>query len=519
MIKRVRTRNEITTPGAVLYIATLLLLLSFTAYPGTRNPNLQRSPPIVENVWIDVPLTQVFHDISMQTGVIIAATPKVPDHLVSLDAGNGKTIQKCLQQLIAARGLYIHKKNDRFFLITTADPSCPSFIEVAESKCLYLQYITAEHFIAELPSSFHRFVSTGKRPNEVLIYALPDITQQIMKIVHQVDMPPRQIVLEVLVIELWDESGEQFGLDWEYAGQHFGASLTEGLAEFTGIAKYTSVPKSSLDQLQLTLRALIRNKKAAIRSRPRVATLNGQQAKIDISLEEYFTIATDLYGATARLRTELEVIKSGVMLSITPHIGKDNDITVNVATEVSDVVARQNEVAGNQSGTLPLVKRRKVDTSVRVKAGDAIVIGGLIESRENSDEKKVPILSSIPLLGGLFRATETSTKTKEVVIFITPRLMNKSVDAAAANHKMISIEEQLEKLRSIVQTLQPDEPNNTSAKKKNTPSPVNGKHPIIDINPVIASLNEVADILEPNQPMKSCKNDFLNTPQNKYDEK
>jgi len=401
---------------------------------------------LVKNVWADVPLMQVLRDISMETGVVIATCPHIPDPLVSLDTGPGKPFQDCMQELLSGRGLFVRKKNEKFYIVSCGSSTCPSSIEIAGYKRLCLKYISAKHLRSSLPKSVEQYVSTGERENEVLIYAAPEIAKHIMDIITELDVPRQQVMLEVLVVELWEEASKQFGLDWEYADYHNSLSMEEGLGYFTGMAQYTSVPKSRLTSLLFTLRALVGEDKATIRSRPRVATQNGEKAIIDISLEEYFTIVTDLYAAPTQLRTDLKVIKTGVTLEIKPNIGNDGDITVDVATEVSDVYSRQNQIQGNASGDLPLVRRRKVDTCVRVKEGDAIVLGGLIETQERTKDKRVPLLSSIPLIGGLFKAKESSKLDKEVVIFITPRLIHEDGDPFFDRHSKISVEKEIKGL-------------------------------------------------------------------------
>ena len=440
------------TATAVLFILLFCLAL-YVGAAEVRSGATDTGRIMVNNVWVDVPLAQVFRDISVETGVVIALCPHVPDPLVSLDAGLGKPLEECLQELVAGRGLFIHRKNKRFYLISCGSPTCPSFMEIANSKRLYLKYISAKHLISSLPASAQRYVTSGERPNEVLVYTLPEIMERIMEIVGKLDVPRQQVVLEVLVVELQEEASEEFGINWEYSDQHNSFSMTEGLGSFAGIARYTSVPKSELTQLLFSLRALVGEEKAKIRSRPRVATLNGEKATIDVSLDEYFTIATDLYGATSRLRTELEVIKSGVTLEITPHIGDNGDITVDVLTEVSDVTSRQNQIAGNVSGDLPIIRRRKADTCVRVKNGDAIVIGGLVENQEHTKDKRVPVLSSIPLVGGIFKSKDTKTVKKEVVIFITPRLMKEGENPLSDRHNMLDVEEELKSLQEVVDLL------------------------------------------------------------------
>jgi type IV pilus assembly protein PilQ len=403
---------------------------------------------IVKNVWVDVPLMQVLQDISMETGVAIVTCPHVPDPLVSLDTGPGKPFRDCMQELLSGRGLIVHKKSKKLYFVSCGSPTCPSSLEIADYKRVCLKYISAKHLKSSLPKSVEQYVTTGERGNEVLIYAAPEIAKHIMGIVTALDVPRQQVELEVLVVELSKEDSKQFGLDWEYADYHNLFSMEEGLGFFTGTAQYTSVPKSQLASLLFTLRALVGENKATIRSRPRVTTQNGEKAVIDISLEEYFTIVIDTYGAPGRLRTELEKIKSGVTLAIKPNIGNEGDITVDVATEVSDIASRQNQIEGNMSGDLPIIRRRKVDTCVRVKDGDAIVIGGLIETQERTKDKRVPVLSSIPLVGGLFTSKEASTINKEVIIFITPRLINEGQGPLVDGYSKINVEKELKGLQN-----------------------------------------------------------------------
>ena len=404
---------------------------------------------IVKNVWIDVPLSQIFRDICVENGVIIATCPHVPDPLVSLDASKGKSLDDCLTELISAQGLFIKKKNSRFYLIVCGDPACPSAVETVSSSAIYLKYISAKHLGESLPKSLQQYVTSGQRENEAFIYAVPEITEHIMDIVKKLDVPQEQVMLEVLVVDLWEGTSDEFALDWEILGSHVGFGLENGTAGFTGFGNYTSISARDFTALSVTLRALISEKKASIRSRPRVATLNGEKAKIDVSLDEYYTIITDLYGTS--LRGELEVIKSGVTLEMVPHIGENGFITIDVQTEVSDVAARRNSSSSHAFGNsddLPVIRRRKADTHVRVREGDAIVIGGLIESQENINHSKVPFAGDIPVIGGLFTRKADATTKKEVMIFITPQIIRDNEIAFADRNKMINVRQEADEMRS-----------------------------------------------------------------------
>jgi len=396
---------------------------------------------LVSNVWVDTPLSQVLRDISMQVHVTIAVDPSVQDCMISLEA-DGMPLEECLRKVTAGQGLVVRKVDDRFYLVGSGQPNSATFKHLADAERIDLKYITAKHVMTILPTDLRAYVSKGDRETEVLVYAPPEKLARVLEIVREIDTPRRQVVLEALVVELSKESGSEFDIDWERVGSHTLFSMENGTEFFTGIASYTSVPASSLRSLMLTLHMLIRNGEASIRSRPRVATLNGEQATIDVSLEEYFTIVTDI---GAFLRTELQVVKSGVVLKMTPQIGDDGDITLKVLTEVGDVASRHSTVNGpngDSGGTLPVIRRRKAETTVRVKAGDAMVIGGLFETQERSEVRRVPVLGSIPVLGVLFRKTIDSTTEKEVLIFITPRLLEAGSSRVADRHKLLDVEEE-----------------------------------------------------------------------------
>ncbi len=455
---------------------------------------------VVHNVWVDVPITQVLRDISVETGIVIALGPTVPDDIISLDAGTGKPLKQCLEEILAGKGLYVFKKSDNFYLISTGDPDSPGFLEVANSDRIHLKYISAKHLCSCLPRSLQAYVTSGSRPNEILIYAIPEIKKRIMEVIKKLDVPRKQVVLEVLVVEVTEEDQEEFGIDWEYAGKKTSVSLTEGLGAFTNIAKYTSLPQKEFRTVMTTIRSLAKKNKAKIRSRPRVATLNGETASIDISLDEYFSIATDFYGNS--LRTELEVIKSGVLLEITPQIGDKGDITVDVLTEVSDVVERQKKVNnGNGESTnreLPVIRRRRADTSVRVKHGDAIVIGGLVESTEEEEKKKVPFFGDIPVIGNIFKSEKKEKVNKEVVIFITPKYVNqKEKKIQDYWSDTVDIEEGVN-LREDILELLSEEGEVYQSRETDEEEKINDGHKRIAIEKEIELLTEVANTLKEN---------------------
>jgi type IV pilus assembly protein PilQ len=171
-----------------------------------------------------------------------------------------------------------------------------------------------------------------------------------------------------------------------------------------------------------SLKALIQDGKVKIRANPRVATLEGQKASIIIGKEQYYVIVTGLapysYG-------QLERIPVGVSLNMTPYISDKGEITVEIQPEVSDVV-------GTGATGLPVVSKRSVTTTIRVKDGETIVIGGLLQKNESTVRRKIPLLGDIPILGLLFSRTDRRVDEVETVIFITPHILTEGARSEKA---------------------------------------------------------------------------------------
>jgi MSHA biogenesis protein MshL len=134
-----------------------------------------------------------------------------------------------------------------------------------------------------------------------------------------------------------------------------------------------------------------------------------------------------------------KVVPIGVTLDVTPRIGEDGQITLHIHPSVSEVVAVQNQPSTDPmalgTGSLPVVDLRETDTVVRVADGDTIAMGGLIRSRELNQESKVPWFGDLPLVGALFRSTHVEELRTELVILLTPQVLDapRVVELSSAN--------------------------------------------------------------------------------------
>ncbi|MEI6430934.1 MAG: type II and III secretion system protein, partial [bacterium] len=182
----------------------------------------------------------------------------------------------------------------------------------------------------------------------------------------------------------------------------------------TGSFSYDTVgvlPQS----FNLTLNALEKTGKARVRARPQMAVVNGKSANIFIGAQRFIQTQYNSFGQT---QVRIQPVDVGVKLAVTPLTGGNGEVTTTIAPEVSNIT-EQDPLTG-----LPVLSTRNANTTVRVRDGETIVIGGLTLDQAQVINRKVPLLGDIPILGTLFRSQSKSNVKTELVVFVTPRITN-----------------------------------------------------------------------------------------------
>jgi len=212
------------------------------------------------------------------------------------------------------------------------------------------------------------------------------------------------------------------------AGTSFsGPSTTLSGRELTLTTTLKSVTNS------ITVDALIQNNKAHVLASPSIATLNGKEARIIIG--ERFPIVTTTQTETGTTEST-EFVDVGTTLTVTPLVSPDGWITMNVHPEVSSVSA--SLAAG------PRITTREADATIRVKDKQTIIIGGLINKKDDKNEGGVPGLKDIPVIGKLFSRRSSDVEETELTVFITPHIIKSgemvSVDDEGGLAREISLD-------------------------------------------------------------------------------
>ena len=405
-------KNLLSVVLVVLFMAVIGGSISTADEPrGT----IQKEPTVT-NVFFETDIREALRDVSAQVGINIIADNTVAGY-VSLEVKD-VPLEKCLQMMLAGGG-YTFRKMDGYYLVGAPDPDNPSFDLLTTTEFIKLNYIKATDVPQLLSGFFSPYIQVNEATNTLTITSSPKIIARIKEDLAKIDRPPRQIMIEALVTDLSQEARKELGIDWSWTFNTDTGPFTESgginYTDLIGSLSYATTAGFTREVL-ITLRRLIEEGKAKIRANPRVATLDGEEARIFIGKEEYYTIVT---GPVTYPYTRLEMISVGITLKITPYIADTGEITVQIEPEVSDVVGKGAE-------ELPVVSKRTVSTIVRVRDSETIVIGGLLSQREIERITRVPILSKIPGLGALFRSQTKSLEEKEVAIFITPHILTEA---------------------------------------------------------------------------------------------
>ncbi|MCK4546165.1 MAG: hypothetical protein KAW17_01875 [Candidatus Eisenbacteria sp.] len=370
--------------------------------------------PLVTNVFYETDIRQALMDISAQTGVSIVPDAMVQGYVTA--ELRDVSLENALERLLSPLGLTFQKTRD-YYLVGAPIKESPSYPLLTETRQIKPRYRTAQETFRMLPSFYMDYLRVDGETNTLTVTAPRNIIQALEDDLAGLDFPSPQIMIDAMVVEMRSDVRRSLGVDWSWMDsggedQTFRvAKLAPAAFDSLFVAGLTRI-KSVMD-LRATIRGLAQKGKLHIRANPRVATTEGHAAEIRIAREAFFTL---LQGSVTFSYFTLEKIATGITLKITPYVGASAEITSDIETEVSDVVA-------TGLSDLPVTSVRSVSTRIRVMNGETIVIGGLRNRQERKEENRIPYLGDIPVLGRLFGHTVTETVETEVVILITPYLM------------------------------------------------------------------------------------------------
>ncbi|MHB2025364.1 MAG: type IV pilus secretin PilQ [Elusimicrobiota bacterium] len=397
---------------------------------------------------------------------------------------NNVPFDEAFRTVLDMTNLTTTQVGDSILRVLTPDTMAKVQTEAATAtKIIPLNYSKA----GDLVATIQQIVTAEKIPgmaiadaktNSVIITASPDSLAQIDRLVGQLDVRPKQVLIEAKLVEVALDNSLDYGIQWNEVSQgsnHGGTDYTGlplsvgGLAAAGGTAGTTGTtgtginfsnfannpPAATIPSLanaatgsgvslapvvpafgaltlgritshyilNATLSAAAAVGKVKILSDPKIATLNNQPANINVTTQIPYvttTVVPGNVGSGATVPETVNYVTEGIQLTVTPIINADGRITLTINPNISQPSAT---ATGNAATGAPAVDTRSAQTTVMVKDGDTIVIGGLIHDSMTDQVGKVPILGDLPLIGWLFRNVNKVHTRNELLIFVTPKII------------------------------------------------------------------------------------------------
>lgn len=257
------------------------------------------------------------------------------------------------------------------------------------------------------------------RTNSILVTDYSERIEQIRGMVKELDTETPQVEIIAKMVAVEATTARELGITWSVDNLHSSSERMSGsISHKSPLATATTEMKigviRSFANIDATIQALENENKANLLSNPRITTVNNRKARILVGQEVPLIILDEAGNPITELK------KVGVTLEVTPYINSEGRVTMDLHPEVSDLSSQATVQGGIVFNT------READTRVMVNDGETAVIGGLIAQQETRFTQGVPVLKSLPVLGHLFRMSDVRRENRELMIFVTPRIIHGS---------------------------------------------------------------------------------------------
>lgn len=327
---------------------------------------------------------------------------------------------------------------------TKADEKSYQFWDGMEASLATLLSIDTEGQ-AESQDENQASFAINRMAGTIMVTAAKKDMQKVSDFIANVsNVLSRQVYIEARIIEVQLSEGLKYGIDWTNVvkGLEIG-DVTHGTDFLSNVVSddgpnYMIFNIDGDDDFDFLLRALQDRGEVKTLSNPRVSIMNGQTSMLSVGRNTSFISSVESTTTTAEgsvpiitFTVNTSSILSGVLFGLVPYINSEGEITMTITPIITNLVNLDTKEIGS-SGTdstpaieikLPTVDLREMTTTVKVRDGQMIIIGGLIDKKEIVRENKVPLLGDLPLLGHAFRSVDRFEEKNELVIILLPRIL------------------------------------------------------------------------------------------------
>ena len=307
-------------------------------------------------------------------------------------------------------------------------------LEPVKVRLVPVNYAMADKLVPQIKELLtdRGTVSYDQRTNVLIVKDVEEILDKSEQLVDYLDTQTPQVLIEARIVEATSTAALGLGIQWGSTHTYTDANghptnavfpynlgvganvAVPGPADPTGTMGFTFGSVGMINDLNLTLNVMESDGKIKIVSSPKVATLDNKEAMI----QQGTSIPITTRGTGGDVTTKY--VDASLILKTTPHITADGSILLNIEINKSEPDWSNSNYLGE-----PSIIKKEAKTEILIKSGDTVVIGGVYTNLTSKTKRQVPLLGSIPVLGWLFKSQESRVERSELLIFLTPRIMNK----------------------------------------------------------------------------------------------
>ena len=386
----------------------------------------------------DVPLTDAIRNLARQSNLNFQFDPKIA-------ASNQPNVSIRFENVSASEALNAVLENNNLAIvrdtkskiarITVKDPKAE---EPLISKIVQLKYSDPSNLVSIVKQtlSTRSAVIGDPRTANLIISTTEKEMEAAISLITKLDLPTKQVLIEARLLETSHSPSSVKGIDWSgtFENQHVSAgnNLVSGLVSpnnrvLLDTAKGFNPATAFLDAdgLSAVLSFFNKDAESEVVATPRAVMLDNQTATLSVT--RAFPIFQVTPGsANSPAGASIQYTNLGTILTVTPHIASDGNVTLRVIPEVSNIDSKDSQVLNGTVNTANIYAIRRMDTLVTIPSGNTLVMGGLVGDTKTRGYSKVPLLGDIPFIGKAFSKESKARNKNNLIIFITPTIVDES---------------------------------------------------------------------------------------------
>ncbi|HEV3510206.1 MAG TPA: cohesin domain-containing protein [Candidatus Sulfotelmatobacter sp.] len=421
----------------------------------------------ISNTPITVKLTDksdtVYRTIGQLAGINVLFDPDYTPRPIKVEL-NGVTLEDALEITALESKTFWRPVTSNTIFVATDNPAKRKELEQSVLKTFYLTNLSQPTELQDVVNAIRAVLDVQRvqqllSQNALVVRGTPDQIALAEKLVDDLDKARPEVIVDIAVMQVSKDKSRTLGLSPPTSAtvtlqSNLNSTTTQGTTGTTTTGTTTTGSTNGLElntlgnlnatDFQVTipsanLSALMTNSDTKLIQNPQIRALDGQKASLKIG--DRVPVATGSFqpgiggvGINPLVNTQFQYLDVGVNIDITPHVHANNEVTLKITMDVSAVTGQQNIGGISQ----PIIGQRKIEHEIRLKDGEANLLGGIMEDQQTKSLTGIPGLAQIPILRYLFGQTTQDHSENEIVFAIVPHII-RGTDVTEANQRAIDI--------------------------------------------------------------------------------